>query len=532
MMIAGTSPPYFTGVPACPSRTKMNGLLSEQPLAELIREISLKNLSGRLRLQHEQIKVVAYFKKGVFTYAASNARGLRLREYLLQGKLVSEQQLGYFGQNTSDLELSAGLLKENLVTAAQAEQIQAKQVADVLRLALLWPEGTWEFDYRPSLKEEVSVKVDIATLLLEAGRRLPLNFTASRFKDSNEVIAPVESPCDRKNLLPKEVFLLSRLDRPTALTELVAMSGLRELDALRSTYSLALAGLLAREHWKNAFRTSASKSQKQKEKPAQQAEPQAPEKQAHFVAVEPRDVDGFLTALSNAKSHYEVLGVANNAQPAEIKNAYYEIARRYHPDRFRKDGDAALQARLDSAFARVTQAYDTLRNARQRETYDSRLASRARAEALADSAPKASSPSPEPSPDVASSASEKTEEVKMSAAERAELHFKEGFAALQLGKINVALGLFASAARSVPNEPRYRAYHGHVLSKSDSTRRLAEGELQAAIKLEPNNPDYRVMLAELFRDLGFRLRARAEAERALAAAPNHQKARELLESLK
>ena len=40
------------------------------------------------------------------------------------------------------------------------------------------------------------------------------------------------------------------------------------------------------------------------------------------------------------------------------------------------------------------------------------------------------------------------------------------------------------------------------------------------------------MLAELYRDLGFALRARGEAERATAADPNNSKARELLRSLK
>ena len=42
----------------------MNGQLSEQPLAELIREISSRTLGGRLRLEHERVKVVAYFENG------------------------------------------------------------------------------------------------------------------------------------------------------------------------------------------------------------------------------------------------------------------------------------------------------------------------------------------------------------------------------------------------------------------------------------------------------------------------------------
>jgi Tfp pilus assembly protein PilF len=65
-----------------------------------------------------------------------------------------------------------------------------------------------------------------------------------------------------------------------------------------------------------------------------------------------------------------------------------------------------------------------------------------------------------------------------------------------------------------------------------SVVRAAEAELQAAIKVDPANAEYRVMLAQLFRDLGFIIRARGEAERAVAADPNNRKARDLLRELK
>jgi len=120
----------------------------------------------------------------------------------------------------------------------------------------------------------------------------------------------------------------------------------------------------------------------------------------------------------------------------------------------------------------------------------------------------------------------------MLAAERAETQFKEGFAALEMGQRKLALGLFASAAGAVPNEPRYRAFYGQMLAENESTRRAAEAELQAAVKLDPGKTEYRLMLAELYRDLGLKLRAKGEAERAVAADPDNRKARELLRALK
>jgi tetratricopeptide (TPR) repeat protein len=230
--------------------------------------------------------------------------------------------------------------------------------------------------------------------------------------------------------------------------------------------------------------------------------------------------------VKNAGTYYEVLGVAREASASELKTVYYQIARSYHPDRFRKS-DASLLQRIEAAFARITQAYDTLRDDQLRASYDAKVAARRKAEQIVDAAtPKASAPAAEPEP-VAEGAAEPV----VSVAERAASQFKEGFVALEQGEKKVALGLFASAARAVPNEPRYRAFYGQVLAGNESTRRAAEAELSAAIKLDPKNAEYRMMLAELYRDLGLKLRAKGEAERAVATDPNNRKARELLRSL-
>src|SRR5829696_4773694 len=164
----------------------MNGQLSDEPLAELIREISAKLLGGRLRLEQERVKVVAYFDNGKFCYAASNLRTLRLHEYLEKSNLVSKDQLARFSESLSDADLIKQLREQNLLSREAAEEIQAQQVADVLRLPLLWTEGTWEFDSRSRLNEALDLKIDTTSLLLEAGRRLPAEFIASRFQNPGE----------------------------------------------------------------------------------------------------------------------------------------------------------------------------------------------------------------------------------------------------------------------------------------------------------------------------------------------------------
>ena len=502
----------------------MNGQLSEQPLAELIREISGKSLSGRLRLEHERVHAVVYFEDGTLLYAASNLRTLRIGEYLRKAEVVSEQDLAQFNERVSDTDLLKVLCSQNLLSPSVAEQMQTRLVADVLRLALLWTEGAWEFEARSRLSEQFNLKIDIDALLLEAARRLPVKFAATRFSNPAEIITPIDSPLVNENLLPAEGFLFSRVDRPTTVRDLVAVSGLGQEETLGHLYALTLAGLLKRERWPTGLRGGQKTAPPTPKKP--EPLPPPPVERELAQDTDPQDVENLLVRVKNARNHYEVLDVQRGISAPEVKTVYYQLARRYHPDRFRKS-DAVLVARIESAFARITQAYDTLQDDQLRASYDAKLEARRKVDQIVDAAPKSSAPAPEPEAVV-----EGATEPVVSAAERADTQFKEGVLALEQGQKKVALGLFASAARAVPNEPRYRAFYGQLLAGSEATRRAAEAELSAAIKLDPKNAGYRMMLAELYRDLGLKLRAKGEAERAVAADPNNRKARELLRALK
>ncbi|MGH3167612.1 MAG: DnaJ domain-containing protein, partial [Trebonia sp.] len=64
------------------------------------------------------------------------------------------------------------------------------------------------------------------------------------------------------------------------------------------------------------------------------------------------------------KDYYKTLGVPKTAKAADIKKAYRELARKYHPDANR--GDASAEER----FKEITEAYNVLSDEKQRKEYD------------------------------------------------------------------------------------------------------------------------------------------------------------------
>ena len=498
----------------------MKGTLTEHPLAELIREISSRNFSGTLRLERDRVQAVVYFASGRLVFAASNVRSLRLQGYLRKNRLVPDKELAGLNK-LSDLDLAAAVCTSALVTREQVDHLLAVMVADVLRVLLLWTTGSWDFDSRARLGHPIEIAVDVNNLLREAGQRMPLKFVSARFRNPNEIISrALAAEIGGNNLIPNESFLLSRLDRPTKLQELVDLSGLRELDAYRLIYGLALSGMVTREYWHNAFRAEPAQTTKAAK---ELAVPTAPTREAEAAADAAREIaelEIFLERLGSASDYYKILDLGPETNANEIKLAYYGIARRYHPDRFHIQSGTPQHMRISSAFARVTQAYETLSDPGARAAYDAALE---RSRQFAGSRRSQKVFGSTEGFEFAGGVDEELPEAGQ--------YFREGLSALQAGQLQVAVTQLAAAARLSPRDARYRAHYGRALAAGEKTRRLAESELQAAVKLEPSNPMFRTMLAELYFDLNFHRRAQTELQRALALDPNDAKARALLRKI-
>ena len=66
------------------------------------------------------------------------------------------------------------------------------------------------------------------------------------------------------------------------------------------------------------------------------------------------------------RNYYELLGLPVGATEEQIKQAYHELARKYHPDKALEPDEAE---RFEQEFALISRAYNTLKDADKRKLY-------------------------------------------------------------------------------------------------------------------------------------------------------------------
>ncbi|MCP3142485.1 J domain-containing protein [Pyxidicoccus xibeiensis] len=67
--------------------------------------------------------------------------------------------------------------------------------------------------------------------------------------------------------------------------------------------------------------------------------------------------------------HFAVLGLKPGAQAADVKQAYYNASRRFHPDRYFGKNLGSFRARMERIFRRLTEAHNVLTQPDKREAY-------------------------------------------------------------------------------------------------------------------------------------------------------------------
>lgn len=515
---------------------EISGKLREYPLAELLAEISQARLNGSLRVGDAQ-KVVVYFDAGEIVFAVSNARLFRLFEMLLRGNKINKEELTKISDFTNDLLLRQHLLKNSLLSKPELDAISGEQIEAILRDGLNWSEAAWTFSPLIRIRGDIRFKVETNKILMEYARRLPDEAIAGRFRNLQEIFSAKPAMPAQLNLTTQESFVFSRFASSSLSVEnLRHISGLSESETLKIIYTLWLGGFLSRQEADSAFSErktseilSANFSLIKNQNAPASVQPEFPKFEMPGIAkiepptekTEPAEkkisLEQYLARVEKTTNFYEILDVAPEAIQAEIKQAYFSLAKRFHPDLFHKQADVPLQQRVQQAFGKIAQAYDTLRHEKNREVYNFKVRKELE---LKEKRPKTDfERKPAEDGDLPNRI------------EQASDDFEQGFSLLMEEEFEEAIPFLARAVHLANDNARFHAYYGKALASDNKQRHKAEAELQTAVKLDADNADFRIMLAEFFLQFGLPKRAEGELTRLLDIFPANREAKTLLDSL-
>lgn len=222
-------------------------------------------------------------------------------------------------------------------------------------------------------------------------------------------------------------------------------------------------------------------------------------------------------------NHYQLLGVPPTATRKELRNGYFALSRRFHPDLFFRKLLGDYETRIEKLFQRTVKAYETLSHQKKRAAYDESLSS--------DTAPHAPSipasltdPPSEPGDDPQTSADKKRDMAFTILVSRGDGHA----AANDWAK---ACDEYKNALR-VKRDPELALRVAHALLDTRTESDLAFLFARAALKMDEDCIDALLILGELYQRSDAPDEALTHYQRALQIAPTRVDIQQQIDSLR
>lgn len=505
---------------------KFAGVFSTHPFAEILAEIGQEQLSGSLRAENGERKVAVYFKDGKLVYAASNARSSRLFDILIRKGKVTREEVALTPNFANDFEFAGAMISKGTISEEERDAYLSEAMASDVKDMMNWTTGNWSFSPLARARDGLSFNVGAEKLMLDFGRVMSPDAALGRFRGLTETFAKNETSQTSWPLSPNEAAALSAISAEFRTTdEILTKLPFPQHTSLHLLYILWLSGLVIRGNWNSAFpeeQVTGLKNSRFARKSKAKIVETAIKVDESSNNVEAKDdpaqtapdvpsLNDYLKRSESSDNYYDVIGVDPKADIAVIKQAYFSLAKSYHPDHYQRQGGIVLQ-RVQDAFAKLTTAFEALRRPDTREHYDFKI----RKELAERKQMKAAG----------------FDEKSGTEIRQAEAEFTKGCMLLDEGQFGQAVTHFARAANFDPNIAKYRAYYGKALSADPKHRHKAESEIQTAIRIEPHTPEHRIFLIEFFMENNLMKRAEGELNRMLSMFPGNREAIKLLAVIK
>jgi len=450
-------------------------------LARLLAECALARRSGIVTAECGKLRRLFCLEDGALAHAASNVIEEQFSEFLVREDLLSVGSLAeaQLAAQRAERALSRTLLEEKILDEDELSTALEQHLRELLFATLDWTDGESSLTRgKPDLTVQVTTHLSCVPLLLDYAREHPESLADVRTRIGSGSVRLVVNEehvalAEHLDSLSSLRQLLDGCDGDNPVDVLVAGTPGEEEDKWRSLYALRLLGIV---------------------------EPSTTGRQLAEDQATRDEVTAQLLRIENA-SHYDVLGVPTTASSDRIREAYYTLARRFHPDRFRTGPLEDLRVSIEGYFAAVTEAYNTLYNSRLRAAYDQQ---------------QAEATEVKPEQDEAFLARE---------------NFRRGKALIQKGRFRDALTSLENAVQLDGRNATYRLELGQLCARNPRLRAKAEAHLIEVNRIDPSVAGGYLALGDLYLKSSRKEDAVRLFREVLRWEPGHVEATERLSSL-
>ncbi len=459
-------------------------------IAEHLRRIYFNRLTGQLSFRRGPLDKQLLFREGELVSAKTNVPEERLGEILFKlGKISGDtrDKLGHYIEPSRPLGKT--LTQKGLTSKRTIDDGLTYQVREIVLSLFPFFDGKIEFQERLVRDEELAVRVNIPYLIEDGVRRMKYDEALHEYLAKR---LPVPNSKEFLHLLTEEEKqLLEKIQGGASSEALWRSLKFNPEFFWKTLYLFYCLNIIDFEG--EGAETAAGERRHVPPK----VHPEGAATADHEEQIQ--EVLAFREKLADL-NYYQILDVPKTAREEEIKKAYFQLARRFHPDRFDRSLPANYRVQVEDVFDKITKAYRTLISQEGRRDYDGRLTTH------------------------------EVEKPRDSLA-RADTKFRQAKTLYGQGRFEDALALLEEVVRLNRNKGGYFLLLAMTETKLPEFRKKAEEHFLKAIELEPWNPEGFVGLGILYKKEGLITKATRQFRKALEFDGEHQTALHELASL-
>lgn len=492
-----------------------------RPLPDLMANVASQHRTGAITAISREGSRRLIFVEGELRSARSDIEDEKLGSWLVSRGIIDENQKAltlFVDQSSADSPpLGHLLVVRGLLDEETLERELAELATTIIRRAAEAPDSTAEFlEGRAENDLDTLPGLTTLELILLAARSYPnVQHKRNRLGPMDQVAWPsmtLDTLLDELPLTPTEAFFLSRLDGTRRLEDLVSIGSIPEEQAVSVIYTLRTAGIISIG---DAPAASLAPMPSIGHTTANSAQEFATvdESVLNDEEIAERERIRHLASEVTRMNHYRALGIPRGAKPGEVESAWQQTKKRFSPDRSRERHLRDMRHQLQLIFERANAAQEVLSNPATRYRYDKVLES------------------------LEQEKNEKSElaesSTKFSAAARSELveaNLKRADELIHDGEPYLALQLLEQACQLDPR-PAELVKLARLQLRNPLWKDRALKTLRKALEVDPKFVDAWLELSEFWRRRNNPERQRKALERALAADPDHPKAKQMYRQL-